>query len=286
MENHSKLKLLREQSRHKSDFVEARYHHCAQRAEERYGFKLSYDDWERVNYIAFRESEDCRYVGIGITGETGLYIIKFAGQQWFVAFSESAYLCMTIFPRHDSRFTTALHGAAPLATCQADAAFRDAKQSMAEAFDDMVVEGDGRVRLPYVPAPITVQETMPNNVFAKALAGFKPKPVEPTPVASNDPVPAIGAAAMFARLELRLAEQERNLNEAETAAQSEIAELEKRIAQLRASDQRRAMERQYIGMNRQFAKQAFEQMRDGVLDETAAAELAAMIGAQPLKAAA
>ncbi|WP_188063723.1 DNA-binding protein [Sphingobium sp. KCTC 72723] len=286
MEIQSKLKLFRDSKGHKPEFIENRYRHCVERASDRYGFDLSYDDWERINYIVFAETDDCEFVNVGDTTEAGLYIVKFKGQQFFVAYSESAYLCMTFFPRSDSRFLAALHGAAPVLLCPAEKAYRAAKQAVADAFDDVVITGAGKVHMPYVPAPIHVQGLPANNVFAEALADFVPTPPPAlSQVAIAVPAviePTVGGevAGMFAMLEKRFAEYEKRLDDAEEAKQREIAALEAQLASLRSEDEGRSISRQFIAMNRDFAQATFNKLVNGVLDEASASSVVQMMLAQ------
>jgi hypothetical protein len=268
MNDIEKLQRYRASKGHKPDFIASRYEHCADRFQARYHLDLSEAEWEELNLALFLETSDCRYVKPGDTAESGLYIVKWRGQNIFVAYSEVAYLLLTAFPRHDMRFLAALSnredGFAPSPDMLA---FRDDKNMIADGFDRMTFNRLGEVVLAEIPvAAYSKDQAAPANAMAEALANFKPTPTIEASI-----------SAAYANVDRTLLLRSREIEHECSRNQAKISELEGEIERLRAHQTGFATQVEYLNMQRDFAASAFARLSAGEIDDASAQRIADMM---------
>lgn len=291
MNDQQKLYKLQHGSCIPENFLEDRYQHCRERLMERYNLDMTYEEWQELNLRIFLDGEGAEWLDTGEGTNTSLVVVEAFGSTILVAFSETAYCMMTVFPRSDVRLLHARNNRyTPKAISSGMLAYRDSRRGLASRIDELADDGYGRMILPKESVP-AVEEPKAANVFAEALAGFKPAPVRPilsltpltpkrveTPVEAVEPIeeqPQLDPAVLtlFAYLHRQFAEHTARLDERAENTNAEIADLERRLVMLRNGDEGSAMEREFIEASRGIAEQAFAKYQDGVLDSTAAVSL-------------
>jgi hypothetical protein len=285
MDNFEKFKKLRSGQGFSIDWRDGRYEHVRDRIRERFQIDLSFEEFEELNFKLFVEDpEFCNFVDVGTDSSTGLYVIRYRNQRMLAAYSETAWCLRTLLPRDDIRLTLALQNKYERkANTDADMSFRLSKQEMAESLDTMMME-DGFLLL---KDETTSAPQVTNNVFADALAAFKPTLVPAVATTANVTVQVAAApkldadvVAAFGRLEAHLVEQEDCIGQDEDKARAEIAELEARIAALRSNDMLADMKRGFITSTRTTAEDALAKYRDGLFTKDAAMSMASLMLAQ------
>jgi hypothetical protein len=295
MDNLKKLCRLQHGSCIPENFLEDRYQHCRERLLERYNLDMTYDEWQDINLRIFLDGEGVKWLDTGEGTNTSLIVLEAFGSTILVAFSETAYCMMTVFPRSDVRLLHARNNSyTAKATSAGMLAYRDARRELADRMDDLREDSFGRLVMPKPVMPLA-DEPKPSNVFAEALADFKPKPVRPiltlassTPkpveapveVAESKPALDPDVLAVFAALHGQFNDHQTRLDERTTNASAEIAELERRLAVLRNGDEGSAMEREFVEASRALAEQAFAKYQDGTLDSMSAVSLGKLMLAQ------
>ena len=269
-------------------FYEDRYQHCRDRMAERFNLELTYDEWQELNLRIFMDGEGVQWLDTGESTNSSLVVLQAFGQRMLVAYSETGYAMMTVFPRSDTRLLHARNNTyTARATHGGMLAYRDARRATADSLDTLEDDGFGRLVMPKGAKPVEAPKTA--NPFADALADFKPLPaprpiltlaasnpkaVEPAPVDDGD------VLTMFARLDKHLTEQSERLDQRAAGVEAEIEVLETRLAGLRAGDAGATMEREFVAMSRDMAEQAFAKFQDGLLDVEATLSIARLMLAQ------
>ncbi len=282
MNNQQKLYKLQHGSCIPENFLEDRYQHCRERFMERFNLDMTYEEWQELNLRIFLDGEGVEWLDVGEGTNTSLIIVEAFGNTMLVAFSETAYCMMTVFPRSDVRL---LHARNNRYTAKAIStgmlAYRDARRELADRIDELREDGFGRLVMPKRVEPV-VEEPKPANVFAEALAGFKPAPMRniltlPVPAAKEEvPVLDPEVVAAFAALSKQLSEAEEAVD-ATADVEARILDLERQIAALRARSPLADAQRALINAHRSMSEDAFAKFRDGIFDRTAALTMVGMM---------
>lgn len=275
----AKLIEFRSQARHAEDFVSNRFEHSRIRFKERYGLDITYDEWEKLNYAIFRDERSIsKWVDIGDSVQTGLYHVKVNGTNALVAYSETAYVIMTVMPRFDLRLQTFLqHNYHPRATTDADLAYREHRRDLSRGFDTMTRDQNGLLVLGRVELPPAQPIAEPNLPFASALRGFVPTPpAPPAPkVVTIDHKP-VGddVTGMFSRLNTLVSDRKEAFGSTMEGVEAKIAALEAQIVAMRDTAKRDQLATRFLDSAAMMADSAFEQFREGLIDAPTASKIA------------
>ena len=272
-----------------------RYEHVADRIYDRFEIDLSYDDFEELNYLLFK-GEVFSYVDTGSTTETSLYMAKIGKQFVLLAYSEETCLCMTVFPRNDTRrrnYLSNSYMANP--TTSQDRWFFHVREQVAANYDP-VAPRSMKELVQDAESFVSTMITRPTPVAPTPIQGFVPKVVHSadevvTPTTSSPPSPVDEVAAVAVPLRAAVDTSDAVVMKFVTlsgrieaiiadlpseAEAREIRELEARLALLRSRVIPEAVKQAAQGA-RSMASLAFEQMRDGILDRDSALVIVNML---------